>query len=64
MCTASFWALLLPLGIVELAVAICFKFLISFKLLCSFVATELESENNSYMYTAECCLDDVTRFYF
>ena len=63
-CTASFWAFLLPAGIVEVAVAICFQFLISFKLLCSFVATELESGNNSYMYTSECCLDGVTRVYF
>ena len=47
-CSTSFWAFLLPVGIVELAVAICFKFLISFKLMCSFVATELESGNNSY----------------
>ena len=47
-CSASFWVFLLPVGIAELAVAICFKFLISFKLLWSFVATELESGNNSY----------------
>ena len=59
-----FWVFLLPAGIVEVAVAICFQFLISFKLLCSFVATELESGNNSYMYTSECCLDGVTRVYF
>ena len=60
----SVWAFLLPVGIGELAVTLCVKFLISFKLPCSFVTTELESENNSYMYTSECCLDDVTRFYF
>ena len=59
-----FWAFLLPFGVGELPVTLCFKFLISFKLPCNFVTTELESENNSYMYTSECYLDDVTRFYF
>ena len=59
-----FWAFLLPVGIGKLAVTLCFKFLISFKLPCSFVTTGLESENNSCMYTSECCLDDITRFYF
>ena len=64
-CTLHcFWAFLLPAGIGKLGVTLCFKFLISFKLPCSFVTTGLESENNSCMYTSECYLDDITRFYF